>query len=64
MPATDAQVALPSHGDVAVAQGKLRTLGVLTAVIKMALVSPALVEQAVLQFQTADVRLFTYALLR
>ena len=53
-----AAVAPPSHRDVAVAQGKLRTLGVLSAVTKMALVPPALVELAVLHSQTLHVRIY------
>ena len=57
VPAADAPVAPPSHRDVAVAQGKLRTLGVLSAVTKMALVPPALVELAVLHSQTLHVRI-------
>ena len=58
VPAADAPVAPPSHRDVAVAQGKLRTLGVLSAVTKMALVPPALVELAVLHSQTLHVRIY------
>ena len=58
VPAADAPVVPPSHRDVAVAQGKLRTLGVLSAVTKMALVPPALVELAVLHSQTLHVRIY------